>query len=62
MIHQCSICGVNQEWNDNWSWYGSIKDMENGLPIVKTCSEECREIAGQAPIESKPKKRKESKK
>jgi hypothetical protein len=40
-MHTCSICGFRGFWTDRWAWYGSLKDDEEGSPIIKTCSDEC---------------------
>jgi len=42
IFHICSICGKKEEWNDNWSWFGSIKDIDDGNDIVKVCSDICK--------------------
>jgi hypothetical protein len=45
-IWTCTICGKKAEWDDSWSWYGSILHEEtcpNDIPVA--CSEKCiREI------------------
>ena len=40
-IHQCSVCHKTGPWDDGWGWYGCYADIENGKPIIKTCSEKC---------------------
>ncbi len=40
--HQCSICGKIEPWSDEWQWFGSELDVDDGLSFVKTCSEACR--------------------
>lgn len=40
-LHRCSVCGECAEWNENWSWYGSYLDADDGK-IAKFCSAECR--------------------
>lgn len=42
MIHECSICHKKEEWHDGWSWWGSLLMEDDGLPILKVCSEQCR--------------------
>lgn len=40
--HTCSICGKVEAWDpDKWSWFGSYKQMEDGKPVVKFCSQDC---------------------
>jgi len=50
-IHTCSVCGMTDHWSDDWYWFGSIDDFENGRPILKTCSTECREKLGKGQAE-----------
>jgi hypothetical protein len=38
--HKCTVCGMRSDWNDSWQWYGAIDD--DGMPIIKTCSDKCR--------------------
>ena len=40
MLHECSICGHCAEWNDSWTWYGSVMDQDAGK-VAKFCSAEC---------------------
>ncbi len=43
--HQCSVCHVESVWDQEWTWYGSWKDLDDGKKIVKTCSKKCRSLA-----------------
>lgn len=36
-IHRCSICKKESHWDVQWSWYGTIDEVE-----AKVCSEECK--------------------
>lgn len=40
--HQCRVCGAVGAWGRSWLWYGSFKGMDDGDPIVITCSDRCR--------------------
>jgi hypothetical protein len=40
--HMCNGCGNWGEWSQEWSWFGSLRDREQGRPIIKVCSNECR--------------------
>ena len=42
MKHTCNVCQKCAEWDSGWEWYGSIAMEEDGLPVLKTCSEKCR--------------------
>lgn len=40
--HRCSICGKWFTWNEGKTfWHGSYRDIDDGLPVVKLCSEKC---------------------
>jgi hypothetical protein len=40
-IHTCGACGKQDIWGLGWSWYGSYRDQDDGLPIFKACSDAC---------------------
>lgn len=40
LLHRCSVCGMCGEWDDSWSWFGSLLDEDAGT-IAKFCSKEC---------------------
>ena len=46
LLHCCCICGRLAEWNSNWSTYCSLKEIDDGAPIPKFCSLDCRERGG----------------
>lgn len=48
LIHVCCICGHDDVWGDTWSYYGSIEDCDNGVPLPKFCSDRCRRKGGSA--------------
>lgn len=41
-LHECCKCGAVGPWDENWSWYGSMKDMDDGKPVRMFCSAACR--------------------
>ena len=54
--HECSMCGKVEPWNEEvWAWFGSYMDLDDGKPIIKVCSEECRETAKHHRIMENPK-------
>lgn len=44
-VHCCSVCGTVGLWGPSWQWFGSYKDLDEGKPIVKVCSEACKKKA-----------------
>lgn len=42
MKHTCNVCQSCGEWDSRWQYYGSILIAEEGLPLLKTCSDKCR--------------------
>jgi predicted nucleic acid-binding Zn ribbon protein len=40
--HQCSICSKVAPWSDEWTWYGSYRQIDDGEPVVKLCSASCK--------------------
>ncbi len=42
-LHKCSVCGKEERWSDQWSYYGSIEMEDDGAPLLKTCSSACRD-------------------
>ena len=46
LLHCCCICGRLDRWRDAWSFYGSYKDEEDGVPLPKFCSVKCRNRGG----------------
>lgn len=42
----CNGCGHRGIWNENWSWYGSLKELEDGDDLPTFCSDTCRPDAG----------------
>jgi hypothetical protein len=41
-IWLCNGCGATGPWSEAWSWYGSLKDLDDGEPIPTFCSDACR--------------------
>lgn len=46
LLHCCCICGQVSPWGDSWSAFCSDKDLDDGVPIPKFCSEACRQKGG----------------
>jgi hypothetical protein len=46
LLHCCCICNSVAVWGATWSVYCSEKDLDDGAPVPKFCSERCREIGG----------------
>jgi len=42
-LYRCDVCKKVENWNDGWQWFGSDNDLDNGKPILYTCSDKCRE-------------------
>ena len=42
LLHCCAVCDKLAPWDYNWSWYGSYKEMEDGTPVQKFCSDKCK--------------------
>lgn len=40
--HRCNVCGAVGPWSSKWSWWGSVKDLDDSKPVVKICSEVCK--------------------
>jgi len=41
-LYKCDICGKVGNWDNNWEWFGSYKDQDNGKPLLYICSTECK--------------------
>lgn len=41
--HTCSICGMTGPWTGEWSWFGSYRDIDDGIPVFEFCSANCQE-------------------
>lgn len=46
--HICDACGRTALWDENWSWYGSLADLDDGKPVLKACSKACRSALKEA--------------
>jgi hypothetical protein len=46
LLHCCCICGHLDVWSGGWSYFGSLKELDEGTPVPKFCSEECRSRGG----------------
>lgn len=40
--HICAVCHVRGIWGETWRWWGSVVEGEEGVPVLKTCSDACR--------------------
>lgn len=40
--HTCNVCLKCEPWGAGWQFYGSLLIEEEGLPLLKTCSDKCR--------------------
>lgn len=47
-LHCCCVCGHLDVWNKNWSWYGSYREMEDGVALPKFCSARCKKVGHRA--------------
>ena len=45
-LHCCCVCGNLSTWGKDWSCYASYKDMDDGVPYPKFCSDACRDSGG----------------
>ena len=41
-LYKCDVCGKIDNWNDDWQWFGSYQDQEDGELLLYICSIECR--------------------
>lgn len=41
-LHTCCVCGRIAPWDDNWMWFGTMKQIDDGKPVQKFCSSACR--------------------
>ena len=48
LLHCCCVCGKLDTWGDSWSCFASYKDMDDGYPYPKFCSDTCADKAGTA--------------
>jgi hypothetical protein len=46
LLHCCCVCGRLDLWGSGWSMYCSEKEIDDGKPIPKFCSEACRAQGG----------------
>ncbi len=42
-LHTCSMCGRTDTWGDTWEWYGSMREWDDGKPLIKVCSVKCKQ-------------------
>ena len=41
-LYTCVVCGKTDVWSDDWSWYGSLKNLDDGDVKIKVCSDVCK--------------------
>lgn len=46
LLHCCCICGRLDVWSPTWVSYCSIREIDEGRPFPKFCSDECRRKGG----------------
>ena len=46
-LHRCCMCPSFGPWGDTWEWFGSFRDVEDGVPVAKFCAPDCRLRFGQ---------------
>ena len=46
LLHCCCVCGALAKWEETWSTYCSMKELDDNAAIPKFCSEKCREVGG----------------
>ena len=47
-IYTCNQCGTRFDWHMGASWFGSIKEWDEGDPLLYACSDPCRELISAA--------------
>lgn len=43
-IYTCSVCSNLFNWQDGSCWFGSLKDQEDGKPLIYCCTNDCRKV------------------
>lgn len=46
LLHCCCICLNCEPWSASWSYYASMKEEDDGVPLPKFCSDACKAKAG----------------
>lgn len=41
-LHSCVVCEKLEPWSDDWKYWGSVKDVDDGVAVAKFCSDKCR--------------------
>jgi len=41
----CNGCGHSGVWTDEWCWFGSLRELEDGDELPTFCSAACRPAA-----------------
>lgn len=45
---RCDICGEEDYWGPGWAWWGSLRDMDNGVIPFVQCPK--HPVGGRAPL------------
>lgn len=40
-LHSCVVCEKLEPWSDEWKWWGSLNDVDDGEALAKFCSDKC---------------------
>ncbi len=41
-VWECYVCHKKEVWSTGWMVYNSIRDQEDGSPLLVSCSDVCR--------------------
>lgn len=54
-VWKCDLCGNEGTWSDDWTYYGSLKELEDHCRegIIVACSRRCQEIVTDIALEHK---------
>lgn len=36
-LYRCRDCGAVDHWKEGWRWFGSIKDLDDGVDVPCFC-------------------------
>lgn len=39
--YKCDTCGLIGPWTSDWVWFGSFKEVDDGVKVPTWCSEAC---------------------
>lgn len=52
--HECSICRLVRPWEEGWTWFGAMDDVEQRRPIVPFCPDHRPKEQPRRPGEKQP--------